>query len=232
MDHQEAARQQLIERYTLDELPTVQRDEFEAHLFECAQCSEALRAAAILQDNARTVFRAEVDRPQGARAAVERQRAGGGAPGRRRWFDSWFEMPAAGAAMAAMVLLGVVSYQNIVQIPRLRMDLESAAAPKVAPAFTLLPVTRGDELILKAPAGARSMMVTFDLTTVSAEGYICAFTDAAGQEWLKLEAPHPAGEEMLTLQLDPARIPPGRNMLTVRDRVGRELSRYRFTFKP
>lgn len=232
MDHQEAARRQLVERYMLDELSSVQRDEFEAHLFDCPQCSEALRAAAILQDNARTVFRAEVDRPQGAPAADARRRAGGKAPGRRRWFESWFEMPAAAAALATLVLVGVVSYQNIVQIPRLRVDLESAAAPKVVPAYTLLPVTRGDELIVKAPPGARSMMVTFDLTTTSDGGYVCGFADEAGREWLKLEAPHPAGAEMLTLQLDPATIPPGRNMLTVRDRSGRELSRYRFKFEP
>ncbi len=232
MDHQEAARQRLVERYMLDELSPVQRDEFEAHLFDCAQCSEALRAAAILQDNARAVFRAEVDPPQRARAADARQRAGGAAPGRRRWFEAWFEMPVAAAALAALVLSGVVSYQNIVQIPRLQANLESAAAPKVVPSYTLLPVTRGDELVLKAPPGARSMMVTFDLTTVSSGGYVCGFADEAGREWLKLEAPHPAGAEMLTLQLDPARIPPGRNILTVRDRSGRELSRYRFKFEP
>lgn len=232
MDHQEAARQQLVERYLLNELNSVQVDEFEAHLFVCPQCSEALRAAAILIDNARKVFRAEVDRPQGARAADARQRAGGEAPVRRSWFESWLGLPAAASAVAVIALVGVVSYQNLVQIPKLRMEMESAAAPKVVPSYTLLPVTRGDEQVLKAPPGARSMMVTFDLTTVSAEGYICAFIDEAGREWLKLEAPHPAGAEMLTLQLDPARIPPGRNLLTVRSRDGRELGRFRFTFQP
>jgi hypothetical protein len=93
-------------------------------------------------------------------------------------------------------------------------------------------VTRGDEQILTAPPGSRRIVLTFDLTTVSEGGYVCVFIDEAGREWLKLEAPHSPGSEMLTLQLDPAGIPAGRHLLTVRTRSGAELSRYRFTYKP
>lgn len=230
MDHQEAAREQLVERYLLGELSSPLADEFEAHLFECPQCSEGLRAAAILQDNARTAFRAEVNRPPGVLAA--RRSAGGKAPGIRSWLPAWIGAGPAAPALAALALLAVVSYQNLVQIPRLSTELEAAAKPRVVASYSLAPVTRGDEQILTAPPGARSLMVTFDLTTVSDGGYVCLFSDDAGREWLKLEAPYTPGTEMLTLQLDPARIPAGRNLLTVRTRNGVELSRFRFTYQP
>ena len=125
MDHQEAAREQLVERYLLGELTSPLADEFEAHLFECPQCSEGLRAAAILQDNARTAFRAEVNRPPGALAA--RRTAGGKAPGIRSWLPAWIGAGPAAPALAALALLAVVSYQNLVQIPRLSTELEAAA---------------------------------------------------------------------------------------------------------
>lgn len=232
MDHQEAARLQLIERYLLDELSSVQRDEFEAHLFVCPQCSEELRAAAILVDNARSVFREEDRRPPGAPAAGARHHAIGSAPGFFKKFGALIRVPALVPTLAAAALLAVVSYQNLVQIPGLRNDLEAALAPRAVPAFALLPVTRGGEQVVSAPPGAKSVILTFDLAAPSAEGYVCAFIDESGLEWLSLKETAAPGTDMLTLQLDPARIPAGRHMLIVRTGNGQELSRFRFAFKP
>lgn len=232
MDHQEAARLQLLERYMLDELDSVLKDEFEAHLFVCPQCSEELRAAAILVDNARSVFREEVGRPPGALAGGARHHAAGEAPGFVQRLLDALRVPAFAPALAAAALLGVVSYQNFVQIPSLRASLEAASAPRVVPVFTLQPESRGEEQVISAAPGARSLILTFDLASPSADGYTCALIDETGREWLKLNEKPDPGTDMLTLQLDPARIPPGRHLLTVRAGGGRELSRFRFTFKP
>ncbi|NWF85625.1 MAG: zf-HC2 domain-containing protein [Bryobacteraceae bacterium] len=232
MDHQEAARLQLIERYMLDELSPVQREEFEAHLFVCPQCSEELRAAAILADNARSVFREEAGRPPGALAEGARHHAGGEAPGFFERLGGLVRVPVFGPVLAAAALLAVVSYQNLVQIPALRNELEKVSAPRAVPAFALLPVTRGDEQVVSAPPGARSVILSFDLAEPSAEGYICAFIDESGREWLSLKESAAPGADMLTLQLDPVRIPAGRHLLIVRTGGGQELSRFRFTFKP
>lgn len=231
MDHQEAVRHQSVERYMLGELTSVQQDEFEAHLFTCPQCSEELRAAAILVDNARTVFRAETVRPSGDGAAVARHHAGGDAPGFFGRLAKWVGQPA-WAPVAAAVLLAVAGYQNFVQIPGLRGELDAIQAPRAVPAFALLPVTRGDDQIVSVPAGVRTFVVSFDITEPSQDGYLCVFTDEGGREWLKLEEKPAAGTEMITLQLDPAKIPAGRHLLTVRTRAGEEISRYRFHFKP
>lgn len=232
MDHQEAARQQLIERYLLDELSSVQRDEFEAHLFVCPQCSEELRAGAILLDNARSVLREEVGRPPGALAEGARHHADGNAPGFLEKLGGLIRIPGFVPVLAASALLAVVSYQNLVQIPALRNDLEKASAPRAVRAFALLPVTRGDEQVVSAPPGARSLILSFDLAAPSKEGYICAFIDESGREWLSLKEAAAPGTDMLTLQLDPARIPPGRHLLIVKTGSGLELSRFRFTYQP
>jgi anti-sigma factor RsiW len=232
MDHQEAVRQQLVERYMLGELTTVQQDEFEAHLFVCPQCSEELRAAAILVDNARAVFRAEAGRPSGADAAEARQRGGGAAPGFLHRLAQWMTLPPVAQAAALTLLLAVVCYQNLFQIPSLRGDIEASRAPREVPAFALLPVTRGDDQVLTVPSGARSVVVSFDLTAPGDSGHVCVFIDESGREWLKLEGAPAPGKEMITLQLDPARIPAGRHQLNVRTPTGRELGRFRFTYRP
>jgi len=232
MDHQEAAQLQLIERYMLDDLSSAQMDEFEAHLFVCPQCSEELRAAAILIGGARTSLRADADRPSGARANGGKHHTGGGAPDFFESLTDWFRIPVAVPALAAIALLAVVSYQNLVQIPGLRANLAQVVAPRAVPAFALLPVTRGDEQIVSVPAGSRSVVLSFDLTAPSADGYVCSFTDESNRQWLSLQERPASGADMLTLQLDPARIPAGRNLLTVRTRSGQDLMRFRFTFKP
>lgn len=44
IDHQQALEKMMAERYLLGELSSVERDAFEAHLFECAECFEQVRA--------------------------------------------------------------------------------------------------------------------------------------------------------------------------------------------
>ena len=60
MTHADAASTQAVERYLLGELSSQQRDEFEAHLFDCPECAEDLRAAAIFLDNSRAVLRDDI----------------------------------------------------------------------------------------------------------------------------------------------------------------------------
>jgi len=53
MDHQEAIRLAVVERYLLDKLPPPRRDEFEEHFFECQLCAKDLRVTAEFLDLAR-----------------------------------------------------------------------------------------------------------------------------------------------------------------------------------
>jgi hypothetical protein len=44
MEHREAKRQNVARRYMTGELSTVEREDFEAHYFECAVCADDVRA--------------------------------------------------------------------------------------------------------------------------------------------------------------------------------------------
>lgn len=218
MDHQAAAQNQFLERYLLDELSPSERDHFEAHLFGCAECAEALRSAAIFADHARELLPAMVQRPSGDAAA-----AGTGLPGggwlSRAW--DWLRAPMLAPALAGL-LLCVVGYQNFVQIPGLR---ESRAVP----AFTLIPVTRGDDQTLHIPPKAKSVVLTVDLTVPSPTGYVLDFVDESGRKWLTLRESPPPDADSLTLQINRSDIPPGRHMLLLRAATGgEELTRFRF----
>ena len=57
-DHQRAVSLHAVESFLLDELPSPLREEFEEHYFDCPECSEALRAGLILQQNGRALLRA------------------------------------------------------------------------------------------------------------------------------------------------------------------------------
>ncbi len=58
MDHNEAVRLRAVEKYVLGELAPSQRDEFEAHYFDCQECAQDVKAVAEFVDNVRAVLRA------------------------------------------------------------------------------------------------------------------------------------------------------------------------------
>jgi hypothetical protein len=109
MDHQMALTTQAVERYTLGELTSPEREEFEEHFFSCVDCIAALREYETFTANARAVFKEEADAlapratpaPAHVPAAVQavgwRQRMGG-------WFGIRVAIPAFAALALAFVL--------------------------------------------------------------------------------------------------------------------------------
>jgi len=96
MDHQTALSTQAIERYTLGELTSPEREEFEEHYFGCVECADALRAYEIFAANARAVFEED----------DARARQGSAAPGKTSWWRKWYGMPVLGPALVfAMALV-------------------------------------------------------------------------------------------------------------------------------
>lgn len=109
MEHSEAGKNFVVERYILGELNETQRDEFENHYFDCPECAEDLKEAAILVANVKTFFSEEIKE---SRAAV---------PKRIQWlpFAGWSLIPA--VPITGCVILAVLAgYQNLVQIPAMR----------------------------------------------------------------------------------------------------------------
>lgn len=99
MNHADTVALGAVEKYFLGELSVAERDEFEVHFFECAECASQLQ---VLE-----AVRATVRQPLSVQPIVIRP---------------WIDRPAVARwALAASVLLGsVVTYQNAFTFPQLR----------------------------------------------------------------------------------------------------------------
>jgi len=115
MDHTEAVRIKATERYLLDELDVATREEFEEHLFDCQECALDLRAGAMFVEQSKVAL---TDAPAPARQAV-------GAPAKPGWF-AWLRPAFAVPAFA--VLIAVIGYQNLVQVPHLTQAVNQPVA--------------------------------------------------------------------------------------------------------
>jgi hypothetical protein len=111
MDHETALRMNFPERYAAGELAAAERDAFEEHFADCGQCLNHLWMASVFAANTRAVLR--------DRAAWQT------APARppRRWWV-WLPVP----AFAAVALVAVAAYQNLVVMPVLRSPRAVAQA--------------------------------------------------------------------------------------------------------
>jgi len=114
MDHNDAIQLQAAVKYVLGELSQVQRDEYEEHYFDCAECAVDIKALATFADTAREVLRQEKAN-QLAKEAL---------PARGRWLH-WFQPVVTVPAFAALLL--IIAYQNTVTIPQAREGASSGA---------------------------------------------------------------------------------------------------------
>lgn len=123
MNHSEAIKSKATERYLLGELALSEREAFEEHYFECQECAADVKSAAIFVDNAREVLRHE---PVLTRAP-ERKPA---------WWE-WFTRFRPAYALASLLFVVILGYQNLVTIPQLRHEA-AANTPQALPSFSLL----------------------------------------------------------------------------------------------
>ena len=102
MDHSTALESQAAERYTLGELTSPEREEFEEHYFSCSDCAAALQEYEVFVANARAVFTedAQAKQPQQERAVAPENWW----KGIRTWFGAPVWVPALAALVFAFVL--------------------------------------------------------------------------------------------------------------------------------
>src|ERR1700761_6727888 len=113
MDHKTAERTLAVEKYLLGEFTAEQNDEFEEHFFSCEECAREVKLGAAFMAHAKENLKTV---PALAQAPVPMK-----TPKRDRfkWFSPAFAVP----AMAFM--LGLVVFQNFVQLPELHRSLEA-----------------------------------------------------------------------------------------------------------
>ena len=203
MDHETAIQTKASERYAIGDLSSIEREAFEDHFSDCAQCMDDVSLASTFAANAKAVFR-------------ERAQA---KPAPSGTFLNWlFARPI--AAFAAIVLAAVIGYQNIVVIP------ETKAPRSVVASVTLDGETRAALPRVKA-ADALRVQMPFDGPAGSAHVFV-ELTDTLGNAVSKGAVAAPGPNQPLDLYF-PVRLNPGRYTVVVRaDKAGPEIARSAF----
>jgi hypothetical protein len=213
MDHQHAVQTLAAERYLLEEMAEAERDEFEAHYFECAVCAESVRSGAVLADAARA----------GRISAGTASAAGAAAvPSPRRSFAAF--APLAAAATLALV----AGYQTFVTVPGLRRQLE---APQALAPIAVPPVSRGEGIVVSRHQTDGPVVLALDINSgaLSTQLVYDLRTDG-GDVVLSGQAPVPPQGTPLLLLLPGKSLTSGQYAIVVRDSASpaQEVGTYRF----
>jgi hypothetical protein len=127
MEHEDAVETLAAERYILGELPETERDNFEAHFFECMDCASDIRVLSQLKEGARAAVMAEAPAPAKPVKLSWRE----------KWTLSWFTPGVAFAAIATLATTAsLTSWQY--------MQLRGSGEPQTVASIMLRPETRGE----------------------------------------------------------------------------------------
>jgi Putative zinc-finger len=223
MDHQDAIQSQAVERYLLGEMAGTELEAFEEHYFTCSECAEALTTDAILAANTRAVFR---ERELHKKPDVARK------PHWNRLRD-WLVPRVMAPSLAALALLLMSGYLELVTVHRLEARLSQTTAPQPVLAFALHAASRGAGRTIEVPRDATFYAVFVDLPPGNAPDYFCEIRNASGALRTSLTVPRYETSDTLDLLLDRSRTPPGDYTLIVRTSPAAtsEVGRYAFAVK-
>jgi hypothetical protein len=221
MDHKTAERTMAVEKYLLDEFTADQKDEFEEHFFTCEECARELKVGAAFIAHAKESLKTVPAVALAAAPVKTRKRDW------YRWFSPAFALP----AMAFM--LGLVVFQNLVQLPELHRSLEAMNAPEVLPNADLKSGgSRGEESVISAKAGAL-FQLTIDIPDTANVAHVAELYDASGRKLWTLAIPQDASKDGLALKM-PGNLAAGSYSLVVRQSGVAEsdaASHYRFVLQ-
>lgn len=182
MDHKEAVQLQAAEKYVLGELTQALRDEYEEHFFDCSECALDVKAAAAFVDAGREVLRTERFEFAAAKSGENR----------RAW-HLWLRPAFAAPAMAMLILIAIVGYQNLITLPRLK-SASSVGKAQVYGSFSLVAANvrseRGDEAVKLQVHKNETFGLDFDfLPSKQFDHYLCQLQDVAGRAVLQTSIP-------------------------------------------
>ena len=211
MDHLEAKRLHAAEKYVLGELSADQRDAYEEHYFDCAECAEDVKATLTFVTAGREVFREEP-------APVAPPEL---AP-RFRW-TSWFRPMIAIPAMA--VLLLAIGYYSRTSKPQIGVITAPGQTILSSPSFGLRGGDRlENEKTVVQVHGNDSLQLHFDFVPSQVQNfssYTGELRDSASRVLLQFDIPLDRVNKEVNLIVPSGLLHPGDYTLTV---FGRESS--------
>ena len=229
MEHNEAVRLSLVEKYLLDELPPQIRDEFEEHYFDCRECALDVRATSAFVDAAKNELRATpLSKP--VPSAAKKDSA------KKSWF-AWVWAPAFVAPALAACLL-VIAYQNLVILPHFRNSLGELRAPEILPTLSLVGGnSRGGSAPSIAVEGAHAFLVLMDIPTQERfSSYTCLLYSPSGSLAWHVQVSAEEAKDTVSIRVPAGLAVSGSYTLVVQGNNGpalgengSALARYRFT---
>lgn len=223
MNHDQAIREQAVERYLLGELDQDARAQFEEHFFDCAICAADLKSTAMFVEALRTEPQPTTSPQRGMHVVAKR------APS--AWLRPWL-VP----ALAASLL--VIAYQNVVVLPGMRRATTAVQSPALMSNIVLANIdARGsDTPKLSAPAHG-AFVISLDIPTKADDtSYICSLYNASGERLWQMPVPAQQAENTVFLRVPTDKAVSGQNELRV---IGvpspggtpAEVGRYRFNLQ-
>jgi len=223
MDHDTSIKTMAAERYLLEELSSSERDEFELHFFECPECAESVRSGFQFGESAKNAF------AQDARLASEPV-----------WWNrihswlAWIQPRMLVPVSACIALAAFSGYQNGVQIPALRSQINQLEQPQVLATALLAPSSRSTPPSIVIPSGSRFVQLSLATTVVTqAQRYQCDLRTSSGKSVTTIFVPVLDPDATLNLLVPVDAISAGDyevilSALNGDSRV--QLERYRFVF--
>ncbi|HKO58241.1 MAG TPA: zf-HC2 domain-containing protein [Thermoanaerobaculia bacterium] len=207
MEHTEAIKEMMVERYALEELTPEKREEFEEHFFDCPECAAAVSDTNMLMESGRAAVK-EVPVPV---VDFSTRRA--------QW-------QARIATAAAVMAVGFAGYQNILQFPaRMTAVLQqqrTSRQPEVTSVLGLASLSRGDDSAsakdMPQIRADRDANLSFDVTdNASHERYRFEIRGRAGfvRSAGSLDASAAKAVEGLNLSIPAGTLPEGEYVLVV-----------------
>jgi hypothetical protein len=223
MNHDEAIREQAVDRYLLGELAEDARASFEEHYFDCAICAADLKSGAMFVEALRTEPQPTASPRRGMHVVAKR------APS--AWLRPWL-VP----ALAASLL--VIAYQNVVLLPGMRRTTAAVQSPALMSNIVLANIdARGSDVPkLTAPTHG-AFVISLDIPTKTEySSYLCSLYNASGERLWQMPVPAQQAENTVFLRVPTDKAAAGQNELRV---VGvppsggspAEVGRYRFNLQ-
>ena len=211
-----------VERYLLDEFNPEEREVFEEHFFCCEECAQEIKAGTAFIHHGREIVEQE--------GLIALQPVIALRPPTRNWL-AWFRPAFAVPVMA--LILGVVVFQNLVQLPEMHRSLIALNSPAVLPNADLASGTsRGDEHVVVAKSG-ELFQLTIDIPDSSNVAHVAELYDSGGRKLWSLVISADAPKSSLGLKM-PGDLPAGNYSLVMKQAgaaESSEVSRYSFVLR-
>jgi hypothetical protein len=205
MDHLEAKRLHAAEKYVLSELSADQRDAYEEHYFDCAECAEDVKATLTFVTAGREVFREE-PAPVAPKELAPRS----------RW-TSWFRPMIAIPAMA--VLLLAIGYYSRTSKPQIGVITAPGQTILSSPSFGLRGGDRlENEKTVVQVHGNDAVQLHFDFVPPQVQNfssYTGELRDSASRALLQFDIPPDRVNKEVNLIVPSGLLRPGDYTLTV-----------------